>query len=310
MVREPKWMRAVLLCAAAYNLLWGALVIAYPLAIFKWAGIPAPNYPEIWQCVGMIVGVYGVAYACAAMAPLRFWPVTLAGLLGKVLGPIGFVQAALNGRLPWKFGVVNITNDLIWWVPFALILHAAWQHFKTEPDRIHSPAWQRAQTECGEALGEISFRSPVLLVALRHSGCTFCREALADLARVRPSIEGQGTRIVLAHMGTPAEGRDMAGRYGLHDVDRIADPNRLLYHSLGLTRGSLGQLFGPVVLWRGFTAGVLNRHGIGMLKGDGFQMGGVFLLDRGRIAREFRYHHASDRPDFMTLGQDSVRTSN
>ncbi len=54
------WMRWVLRAAAIYNVLWGAFVVLFPLAIFEWTDIPAPNYPEIWQCVGMIVGVYGV----------------------------------------------------------------------------------------------------------------------------------------------------------------------------------------------------------------------------------------------------------
>ena len=123
--KAPKWMSYVLWAAAVYNILWGAFVIFFPLTIFQWLGLPVPNYPMIWQCVGMIVGVYGVGYACAATAPCRHWPIVLVGLLGKVLGPIGFLFAALHGELPWRFGVINITNDLIWWIPFALILYRA-----------------------------------------------------------------------------------------------------------------------------------------------------------------------------------------
>lgn len=120
-------MRATLIAAAAYNLVWGAFVVLFPFAAFDLMGIDRPNYPGIWQCVGMIVGVYGVGYACAAAAPLRHWPIVLVGLLGKVFGPIGFVAAAARGELPWAFGVTIVTNDLIWWAPFALILHAAWK---------------------------------------------------------------------------------------------------------------------------------------------------------------------------------------
>jgi hypothetical protein len=116
------WMRGVLLLAAAYNLAWGTLVVLFPSAYFDWLGIPRPNYPQLWQCLGMIVGVYGVGYAIAASDPLRHWPIVLVGLLGKVLGPLGFLDAVRRGELPWAFGWVNVTNDLIWWVPFALIL--------------------------------------------------------------------------------------------------------------------------------------------------------------------------------------------
>ena len=112
----------VLRAAAVYNLVWGAAVVLFPLAFFHLAGLPEPNYPEIWQCVGMIVGVYGVGSWFAAADPARHWPIVLVGVLGKFFGPIGFLQAAAAGRFPWIFGWINLTNDLIWWAPFALIL--------------------------------------------------------------------------------------------------------------------------------------------------------------------------------------------
>ena len=82
-------MKHWLLAAAAYNLAWGAAVIIAPTLLFNWADMELPVYPEIWQCVGMIVGVYGVGYAIAAYDPLRHWPIVLVGLLGKILGPLG-----------------------------------------------------------------------------------------------------------------------------------------------------------------------------------------------------------------------------
>jgi hypothetical protein len=74
----------------------------------------------------MIVGVYGVGYTVAAFAPARHWPIVLVGLLGKIFGPMGFVWAASRGELPWIAGWTILTNDLIWWVPFALILRHAY----------------------------------------------------------------------------------------------------------------------------------------------------------------------------------------
>ncbi len=121
------WAKWVLIFAAAYNLVSGAWVVLSPLSAFHLANMPKPRYPEIWQCVGMIVGVYGVGYAVAAYDPIRHWPIVLVGLLGKVLGPIGFVDAAMRGALPWKMGWTIITNDLIWWIPFGLILYRAWR---------------------------------------------------------------------------------------------------------------------------------------------------------------------------------------
>ncbi len=119
---SPRWMKTTLLLAAGYNLAWGGLIVLFPLEPFRWAGMALPNYPEIWQCLGMVIGVYGVGYGIAAFDPVRHWPIVFVGFLGKVLGPIGFVWSALDGRFPWRAGWLNVTNDLIWWVPFALIL--------------------------------------------------------------------------------------------------------------------------------------------------------------------------------------------
>ena len=120
---HPKWVSYVLSLAAVYNILWGAWVVLWPNAYFDLAGMGRPVYPEIWQCVGMIVGVYGVGYAIAARDPMRHWPIVLVGLLGKILGPIGFFKGLfIDQTFTLKAGLNIITNDLIWWVPFGLIL--------------------------------------------------------------------------------------------------------------------------------------------------------------------------------------------
>jgi len=84
--RGPGWAKPVLLAAAAYNLLFGAFAVVFPMAWFEWGGMPAPNLPSLWQCIGMIVGVYGIGYGIAALI---------------------------------------VTNDLIWWLPFTALLLAA-----------------------------------------------------------------------------------------------------------------------------------------------------------------------------------------
>ena len=130
---SPTWMRLTLIAAGAYNLVWGAAVVLFPAALFQWAEMDLPRYPQIWQCVGMIVGVYGIGYLSAANDPLRHWPIVLVGFLGKIFGPIGFLAAALRGDLPWSWGVTIVSNDLIWWVPFGIILyHAVSRHLRSD----------------------------------------------------------------------------------------------------------------------------------------------------------------------------------
>lgn len=122
-------MGVVLRIAAIYNLVWGAVVIVAPQMTFDVLGLDLGEDPgitlAIWQCVGMIVGVYGVGYWVAAADPARHWPIVLVGLLGKILGPIGFVDAASRDVLPWSMGWTILTNDLAWWIPFGLMLRHA-----------------------------------------------------------------------------------------------------------------------------------------------------------------------------------------
>ncbi len=121
------WMRWVLYAAGIYNIAWGGVAILFPLWIFRATGMELPHYPEFWQCIGMIVGVYGIGYLIAASDPIRHWPIVFVGFLGKVLGPIGFAEALWCERLALAFGLNIVTNDLIWWLPFSLILLTAWK---------------------------------------------------------------------------------------------------------------------------------------------------------------------------------------
>lgn len=159
---------------------------------------------------------------------------------------------------------------------------------------------KRYRTQDGDTLLSLSVRSPLLMVFLRHSGCTFCREALADIAKQRDEIESDGTRIVLVHMTTDEEVSEVFGRYGLERLQRISDPQRELYRAFELESGSLRQLLHWRVWWRGFVAGLLKRHGAGRLRGDGRQMPGVFLVSNGVVVKSFRHRTAADRPDYAS----------
>jgi peroxiredoxin len=307
---NPSWMRVVLWAAAIYNLAWGAWVILRPHDLFVWTGIAPPTYPAIWQCVGMIVGVYGIGYAIAATNPLRHWPIVLVGLLGKIFGPIGMaynlfgLPADAPGKFPPGWAWTILTNDLIWWVPFAAILYQAfkaWNQPRTAVGESAEHANSRFRSQHGNTISELSATSPVLVVFLRHRGCTFCREALQDLQKQRSKLEASGTKIVLVHMSDNDASEDYFASYGMGDVDRISDPNCELYRAYELRRGSFKQLLGPAVWWRGFLAAIVHRHGVGKLDGDGFQMPGTFLIRDNKIVKAYRHETAASRPDYCEL---------
>ncbi len=137
-LQPPPWAGKILLAAAIYNIVWGTFAILSPLTLFRWCGFdPLPIYPELWQCIGMIIGVYGVGYAIAARDPIRHWPIVLVGLLGKIFGPIGFIGVVTSGRFPLPMGLTIVTNDLIWWIPFGLILWSALQSNRAMSEQRH-----------------------------------------------------------------------------------------------------------------------------------------------------------------------------
>jgi ligand-binding SRPBCC domain-containing protein len=129
--KAPNWTRLWLWAAGIYNLVWGLITILWPHLLFDLVGAERVNYPEIWQCVGMIVGVYGIGYIIAAGDSRTHWPIVLVGFLGKIFGPMGFVVALWRGTFPPLFGLTIVTNDLIWWIPFAMILWDAAKHPKS-----------------------------------------------------------------------------------------------------------------------------------------------------------------------------------
>ncbi|MCA9189753.1 MAG: hypothetical protein KDA99_29220, partial [Planctomycetales bacterium] len=242
---------------------------------------------------------YGIGYAIAARDAARHWPIILVGLLGKILGPVGFLQAAWAGHLPWSWGIVNLANDLIWWLPFSAILYLAYRH-NTNSAAGHGPltlpeAMVRCQSQRGATLQQLSIDRPTLVVFLRHAGCTFCREALDDLARLTHAKTADQFHLAIVHMGNPMAGTMMLRRYDLREAHQYSDPKCAMYEAFDLGRGRLHQLISPTVVLRGILS-LLHGNGLGPIAGDGFRLPGVFLLQDGRVTYAYRAGRASDRP--------------
>jgi hypothetical protein len=80
------------------------------------------RYPEVFACLAMVVGIYGLLYFEVARRPESGGAIAAVGLLGKVLGPAGLAVLIAQGRWPVETVVLVATNDLVWWIPFALYL--------------------------------------------------------------------------------------------------------------------------------------------------------------------------------------------
>ena len=131
MIRR-RFHRAVFAGAGVYNIAWGVWSAVDPQWLFRFTGMVPSNYPALFSCLGMVVGLYGVLYLDVARVPERGWLVAAVGLAGKLLGPIGMLWLIGNGSWPASALVLCLTNDFIWWIPFALYLRDAWPIFRAE----------------------------------------------------------------------------------------------------------------------------------------------------------------------------------
>ncbi len=155
----------------------------------------------------------------------------------------------------------------------------------------------------GETLSVMSYEKPIMLVFLRHFGCTFCREALADISKRKNDIEATGTRIVFVHMASDEIAERYFNRYKLEGATHISDPDCKYYKAFGLVKGNLTQLFGLQTFIRGFESSVIEGHGLGPMLGDGFQMPGIFVIQEDEIKESFIHKLASDRPNYVELAK-------
>jgi hypothetical protein len=146
---------------------------------------------------------------------------------------------------------------------------------------------------------------PALVVLLRSLGCTFCREAMADVAAVKSDITNAGTAIAFVHSEPSAEAAPWLAKYGLQDAIAISDPDLAHYRAFGLGRTNVTALVAPTVWVRGAASAL--AHGFGAQTAEMMRrQPGVFVVQGGRITAEFRHCSPSDRPDYLAL----VRSGN
>ena len=124
-LKRRAWHRAAFLAAGAYNIAWGLYAALDPDWFFRYAGLEPLNHPEIFACLGMVIGLYGVLYLEVARRPEHGFLIAAVGLAGKLLGPIGLAVLILTDRWPLRAVLLCVTNDVIWWLPFALYLFDA-----------------------------------------------------------------------------------------------------------------------------------------------------------------------------------------
>ena len=135
MIKHRRFYRITFCLAGVYNILWGIYAAWDPQWLFRFAHLPEQNHPQIFVCLGMVVGLYGIIYFEIARVPERGWLLAAVGLLGKGVGPIGLAVLILSGQWPVSTIALCLTNDLVCCIPFALYVKDAWRFFYQDVPR-------------------------------------------------------------------------------------------------------------------------------------------------------------------------------
>jgi len=250
----------------------------------------------------------GYLYGAAA-DPRRRWPAPAISLALKIAVPALVLAAYSAGEISGDSLWLLVPLYAVWWIPLGAVARRTLADGLAGTDQAShhvAPLTSVIATisaQDGRSLEALTQDRPQLVVFLRHFGCTFCREALTDIVDRRHDIEALGLGIVLVHMSDDDEAAAFLSHYGLEDVPRISDPKQHLYRAADLHRGSALQLMGPKVWWRALSGGLVRKHGIGRVLGDGFQMPGAFVVYHGELLYSFRHRTAADRPDYLDLAR-------
>lgn len=300
----------LLLLAAAYTLTWGVVMIVAPDSYYAFSGLDASFLKPDAKTWGMLSLLAAVLYVGFVVMPLRMALVVVPGVIFTGVGLVLTGYWYVLGYFTPEAAGIQVAGDGIGLVGFVVATAEVYKgrrkmHLEESVGEPMSASGLlgEAETHMGEYLYEISARQPMLLVFLRHFGCTFCREALVDLFHLHEKIRAVGVQVVVVHMVADDVAKTYLEHYGLGYLPRVSDPAKRLYGAFELKQGTFGQLMGIETWVEGFRAGVMNGRSIGKEVGDSSQMPGIFLVHKGEVVKAFRHATASTRPDYCAMAE-------
>jgi len=116
------WMTWVLRFAGGYNLLAGAAMCTLYHEGFKLLGLPKPEVILPVQVTGILVALFGVGYLLVASNPVENRNILTLGFLSKGISSVVALAYVVAGPFPPVFAVVVFFSDVIYLVPFWVIM--------------------------------------------------------------------------------------------------------------------------------------------------------------------------------------------
>ena len=144
-----------------------------------------------------------------------------------------------------------------------------------------------------------------MVVFVRHFGCIFCRERLAELAACLPRLEAEGMRAVVIGNGTPLMAQAFSETLNVQ-LALYTDPSRTVF-KLAQMKRNFGLGFSTISRGiRSWKAG----HRQGAVAGDPWQQGGCLVIDPdGRVLAAERDRDAGNLIDFDAVVARSLQAA-
>jgi peroxiredoxin len=146
------------------------------------------------------------------------------------------------------------------------------------------------------ALSAVWSQQPLtLLTFLRHFGCLFCRQWLAELEAHKAELYAAGLSISAVAMGEPKHAARYCGELA-PSMSCLVNETSAPYSAYGLQQAGLGEFFNANVAKNGQKA-MQSGATVGQIIGDPRMMPGNFLIDQRGIVRWAYYSKdVSDHP--------------
>ncbi|MCB9033109.1 MAG: redoxin domain-containing protein [Chitinophagales bacterium] len=301
-IDKDKSVKVLLYIAALYHIFWGLSVICFPHFWFYWTSIDMINYTCIWQFIGIVEIVFGLGFFISSFNIYKHWIIVFLSALIKTVALIGFFLFYFNNE---KMSIFNfmLIHFIIWLIPLYYILYRIYnfnylldEHLIQIHQADRASTMQMYYTNKGDSLADLNEQQPVLLIFLRHLGCSFCKETLTVVAKKSEIFKEKNINVVLVNMSDGAICEQVFQQHELDDITYIIDKESMLYKTFQLRRGKFLQLFGWKVWKRAIGLKFKKNINAGFVDdSDIYQMPGIFLVYKNEILHEYQYKSAADK---------------
>jgi hypothetical protein len=154
--------------------------------------------------------------------------------------------------------------------------------------------------ESSKNLWTLSFEKKCLMVFLRHFGCLFCKNMIADISMEKEWLKQQGYHIVFVHQSDPSVSKEFFKQFGLESYFEISDPYRTCYKSFEIGSANALHLLNPQAIY-GAWESYLQGHRMSEKDGNIWQMPGLLILHEGDILKRHQFKHIGEIPNIRNF---------